>query len=131
MSVDRYTPRSPSLLFQYPRVVTFLDLFSRQANQGRASHPGALHPTEESETARMSLNIDIDDVSAVLLADGWHPVAGQSFDLDSYEFKRGDLRLLGGGACPGVPHTGFSFLDEDGDRIDGPLTALLAVRRYA
>jgi hypothetical protein len=33
----------------------------------------------------MSLYIDVDRVSSVLLADGWHAVAEDSFDLDAYE----------------------------------------------
>jgi hypothetical protein len=34
----------------------------------------------------VSLAIDVDHVTEVLLADGWHIVAEQSFTLDSYEY---------------------------------------------
>ena len=34
----------------------------------------------------MSLRIDVDTVTAVLLADGWHEVADASFVLDAYEY---------------------------------------------
>ena len=76
----------------------------------------------------MSLAIDTNDVAAVLLADGWHNVTDQSFDLDSYEYLTpyGDV-LLGGGACEGVPSTGFAFITDGGRRIKGPLTSLLAI----
>lgn len=97
----------------------------------------------------MSLSIDVDTVTAVLLADGWHTVVNGSFDLDAYEYlwsgidgvKVADLRkypnerggdrdpiLLHGGGNSGVCATGFSFTAEDGDRVSGPLTAILAVR---
>lgn len=33
-----------------------------------------------------SLAIDPDDVTEVLLADGWHEVDKDSFDLDAYEY---------------------------------------------
>jgi hypothetical protein len=39
----------------------------------------------------MSLAIDIHRVAEVLLADGWHIVASQSFDLEAYEYIEGIL----------------------------------------
>jgi hypothetical protein len=84
----------------------------------------------------MSLAIDVDRVSAVLLADGWHEVAAGSFTLDSYEYvwwpseqarARGDFDLLHGGGRSGVCATGFQLTSGD-DLIAGPLTAILAVR---
>jgi len=77
----------------------------------------------------MSLAIDIRQVRAVLLADGWHEVAGRSFDIDAYEYKAGDDLLVGGGSVAGVTSTGFRFNDAEGDVVMGPLTAILAVRR--
>jgi hypothetical protein len=91
----------------------------------------------------MSLAIDVDTVTGVLLADGWHDVADASFNLDSYEFmwsgshsKRvadlapdRDPLVLHGGGQVGVCATGFEFRDPDGSLICGPLTAILAVRR--
>lgn len=74
----------------------------------------------------MSLGIEVDDVTAVLLADGWHVVEGDSFDLDAYEFEHND-RLLHGGGQSGICSIGFAFTDETG-YIAGPLTAILAVR---
>jgi hypothetical protein len=88
----------------------------------------------------MSLAIDIDKVSRVLLADGWYTVAFDerkvsSFDLDAYEYlqypkdpRRGPHVLLGGGVLPLVPSTGFVFKDAETKRlIYGPITAILAV----
>ena len=34
----------------------------------------------------MSLTIEVDDITHVLLADGWHTVHDASFGIDSYEF---------------------------------------------
>jgi hypothetical protein len=81
----------------------------------------------------MSLAIEIDDVSAVLLADGWHIVADDSFTIDSYEFvdgkdSRGDRVVVHGGGAEGICAVGFAFKRADETVICGPLTAVLAVR---
>lgn len=76
----------------------------------------------------MSLSIDTDRVTAVLLADGRHTVKDSTFDLDSYEYRWGELRLLSGGQCPHVTSTGFTFSDDTGSRLYGPVTSILAVR---
>lgn len=78
----------------------------------------------------MSLAIETSKVTAVLLADGWHEVDRDSFDLDSYEFTDGSRLLLGGGMCAGVPATGFSFNDRIGVTISGPLTSILALQHH-
>lgn len=75
----------------------------------------------------MSLYIDVDKVTEVLLADGWHAVEDGSFDLDSYEYHHGDHMLHGGGNY-GVCATGFTFRNADGHSMFGPLTAILAVK---
>jgi hypothetical protein len=76
----------------------------------------------------MSLAIDVDRVRAVLLDDGWHEVDSASFTLDAYEYHYRDRMLVGGGRVEGVPSTGFSFTDQTGGEICGPLDAVLAVR---
>lgn len=76
----------------------------------------------------MSLAIDVDKVNAVLLADGWHKVADQSFDLDAYEYIHGSATIHKGGQG-GVTSTGFRFKDDGNYVMYGPLTAILAVRR--
>jgi hypothetical protein len=81
----------------------------------------------------MSLVLDVDRVSAVLLADGWHNVAfdpegASTFYLDAYEFIRGNEVVHAGGAS-GVCSTGATWLDKDGGfYIACPLTAILAIR---
>jgi hypothetical protein len=81
----------------------------------------------------VSLTIDVSEVAAVLLADGWRQVHKGSFVLDSYEFVDGDDVLVGGGQVPGVPSVGFQFLDGEAwpteVTIAGPLTSILAIRR--
>lgn len=82
----------------------------------------------------MSLAIDTDDVTDVLIAGHWYVVKDQSFDLDSYEYvwKKGvgeyGPPLLGGGSEDLIPATGFGFKDEKGVYTFGPLTSIQAVR---
>jgi hypothetical protein len=89
----------------------------------------------------MSLAIDVDRVSQVLLSDGWHTVVNKSFTLDSYEYiwhheGSKDSELMHGGGSSGVCATGFSFQaspqpgsnQKAGELIAGPLTAIQAVR---
>lgn len=80
----------------------------------------------------MSLKIDTDKVQQVLLpVVGWIMVAGESFDLDSYEYVWGsedDRLLLGGGQEKLIPATGFVFKGDDGKFYAGPLTSVLAVQ---
>ena len=83
----------------------------------------------------MSLAIDVDKVTEVLLADGWHSVWNWSFTLDSYEFLwwpngRNDPEsrmTLHSGGDSGVCAVGFQFAVPGGLTISGPLTAILAV----
>lgn len=80
----------------------------------------------------MSLVIDTRRVIRVLLADGWHDIKQGSFDLDAYEFMDGyddynqPVVIFKGDQSASIPSTGFTFI-EDGVRIDGPLTSVLAV----
>lgn len=79
----------------------------------------------------MSLAIDVDKVQEVLLADGWHAVAGHSFSLDSYEYLHQDFVLLGGGQVEGISSLGATWRQHDGATIVCPLTAILAVKWWA
>jgi hypothetical protein len=84
----------------------------------------------------MSLEIDINQVTQVLLADGWHKVDfsnnASSFSSDAYEFiqkhaeGRADEVLHGGGQA-GFCSTGATW-QEKGASYFCPLTAILAVR---
>ena len=97
--------------------------------------------------AYMSLGINVNKVTAVLLADGWHEVADKSFKLGSFEFlgssegqqQDGEPRLVHSAGANGICATGFQFADRIVVResepirkhmlqISGPLTAVLAVR---
>jgi len=78
--------------------------------------------------------IDLSEVDAVLLADGWHLVDGKSLALDRYEYSSGDTTLVKCGAEPGISQTGFWFNERTGESetvvtICGPLTSILAVKR--
>ncbi len=82
----------------------------------------------------MSLAIDVDRVTQVLLADGWHEVefsgSTSSFSLDAYEFIQGHEGkaddVLHGGGQGGICATGATW-QEKGATFFCPLTAILAV----
>jgi hypothetical protein len=89
----------------------------------------------------MSFTIDIDHVTHVLLADGWHEVQKNSLSLDTYSLSSDVYEYLtadrldpggpGGGQEPSVAAKGFRFVDaeqEVGTFTAGPLTSILAVR---
>jgi hypothetical protein len=91
----------------------------------------------------MSLAIDIEKVSDVLLADGWHHVEfakGKStFIIDAYDFLqhreegREPLIHVSGGTVAGVPSTGAEWLEHESGKsyvVTCPLTAILAVKRF-
>jgi len=91
----------------------------------------------------MSLAIDIEKVSDVLLADGWHHVEfakGKStFVIDAYDFlehrKEGRDPIIhaSGGTVAGVPSTGAGWLERESGKsyvVTCPLTAILAVKRF-
>lgn len=95
-------------------------------------------PDELTEEGTMSLAINIDHVTAVLIAGQWYDVADDSFDLDAYEYiwhRRNpnrypddDPQLMHGGGHSGICATGFVFRTKQGDRMAGPLTSIQAVR---
>jgi hypothetical protein len=76
----------------------------------------------------VSLAIDVEQVTAVLLSDGeWIYIQPGTFQIGSYEFVTtgGTAHSAGNG---GVCATGFQLVDtQDGERISGPLTAIQAV----
>ncbi len=79
----------------------------------------------------MSLALDIDRITAVLLADGWHAVADYSFTIDAYEYLWGAADrepVLLGGQDRHITASGFQFRSTGNDLISGPLTSVLAVR---
>jgi len=81
----------------------------------------------------MSLAIDIDRVTGVLLSDGWHRVIEQTFLLDSYEFLQAihtprERVLFGGGSSALISATGAAWKNVGGEWIACPLSAILAVR---
>lgn len=83
----------------------------------------------------MSLLIDPNAVTAVLLTNGWHEVGQRdgvsTFNLDAYEFgyiqDDGEITILHGGGRSGVCAAGFQF-ETAGEYVSGPLTAIFAVR---
>jgi hypothetical protein len=86
----------------------------------------------------MTLAIDIELVSMVLLDGAWFEVAGHSFGIDAYEYV-GNARerspeqgaepdLLHVAGDSGISVSGFTFQTAHGDHLSGPLTAITAVR---
>jgi hypothetical protein len=91
---------------------------------------------KESQT--MSLAIDVTRVTHVLLADGWHEVADESFSVAPYEFARPantgaderDFVVLYNSSNMGTDPMGFGFTEARMSAlISGPLTSVIAVRR--
>lgn len=88
----------------------------------------------------MSLEIDTNKITWLLLQDGWHKVEDaedgrSSLDVDAYEFVEGSgeepRTVLGGGSVPGVCSTGAAWMELHGGRptrIVCPMTSILAVR---
>ena len=88
----------------------------------------------------MSLAIDVDKITGVLMADGWHEVTKRqdgksSFCMDAYEYlwyrgpDRHDPELcLGGGAEPLIPATGACWSEKGDITVFCPMNAILAVR---
>ncbi len=72
----------------------------------------------------MSFAIEIAKVRSVLLADGWHRVAENSFTVDAYEYVQAGGAKSGGNG--GVGPVGFRFKDDAGYVLSGPLSAVLA-----
>lgn len=67
----------------------------------------------------MGLRIDVDVVTAVLLADGWHEVDNESFTTTPARFDSDE-------DSPSWPEA-FSFRDTDGRQLYGPLSSIIAV----
>jgi hypothetical protein len=81
----------------------------------------------------MSLAIEFDYVKSVLLADGWHDVDENSFYLDAYEFvwgvdPEGKPNVIHPAGSDGLSTKGFAFIDDEGTRIFGPISSIIAVR---
>ncbi len=81
----------------------------------------------------MSLNVDVGQVTAVLLADGeWHQVEDRSFYVDAYKYVRvasGMERMLAFLRKKIVPTNGATWTENGGEYIVFcPITAIQAVR---
>jgi hypothetical protein len=87
----------------------------------------------------MSLTIDVDEVTGVLLAGGWHTVAPGSLTIDALHLVESGIP----GATVAQMHdmdpnrepmrvhddeSGFSFQSDDGSWVSGPVAAILAFR---
>jgi hypothetical protein len=77
----------------------------------------------------VSLRIDVDTVSAVLIAGSWYVVKDNSFDLDAYEYVEGGSLIFNGERASTLSSTGFTFVDSQDVEICGPVTSIQAVRR--
>jgi hypothetical protein len=92
----------------------------------------------------MSLEIDVEKISEVLLADGWHKVTAvgdgrSSFGIDVYDFRdpKADAntsaeaptdRQVKDGQEQGNGARGARWTESDGSRVFCPVTSILAVK---
>jgi hypothetical protein len=76
----------------------------------------------------MSLAIEVDAVTAVLLKDGWHTVVDHTFEIDAYEYVHEGEFQLRGGTVEGVAATGATWREPGGDSVACAFTAIIAVR---
>lgn len=82
----------------------------------------------------MSLYIDIDEVTDVLISDGWYTVLNKSFCIDSYEYHFQEMTVHSGGSG-GISDTGFQFYgykngyEENKNYYYGPLSSILMIVR--
>ena len=78
--------------------------------------------------------INTNEVTNVLLDDGWHDVDEQTFHLGPYgysvEYEVDDVKesqVLRTGGDSNMPSTGFEF-EENGTSVMGPIASILAVK---
>jgi hypothetical protein len=76
----------------------------------------------------MSLAIEVDDVVEVLLQDGWHPVVDETFAIDAYEFRHGDVVRVSGGRIEGISSTGATWKEPNGVWVACPFPQIRAVK---
>jgi hypothetical protein len=76
----------------------------------------------------MSFAIEVDDVVEVLLQDGWHPVVAETFEIDAYEFRHGDVVRVSGGSIEGVSSTGATWKEPSGVWVACPFPQVRAVK---
>ena len=70
----------------------------------------------------MSFWIDLDDVTDVLLPDGWHKVEEVSFSMDAYEFH------WHGQPMHYSKEGGFAFKEKN-KIVVGPVSSILAIKK--
>jgi hypothetical protein len=76
----------------------------------------------------MSFAIEVNDVVEVLLQDGWHPVVAETFEIDAYEFRHGEVVRVGGGSIEGVSSTGATWKEPSGVWVACPFPQIRAVK---
>jgi hypothetical protein len=93
-------------------------------------------PKVATRKVTMSLEIDVEKISEVLLADGWHTVSPvgdgrSSFGLDIYEFRQPQqdaAQQTKEGQEEGGAQSGARWTESDGSRVFCPVTSILAVK---
>lgn len=69
--------------------------------------------------------VDTNRVTHVLIADGWHVVMLESFDVGTFGYVEGERELTDGRAGA----HGATWRDVDGFRVYCPLSSILAVKQ--
>jgi hypothetical protein len=76
----------------------------------------------------VSLAIDIDKATRVLLSDGWHDIAQDKEGISTLVFDAFELVWEGDSVQPKADPAGIAFVDQyTGERMYAPLNHVLAI----
>lgn len=70
------------------------------------------------------VNVPIETVEHVLLADGWHRIKAGSFEIGELAFTTSGGKLVG----PDLGRQGVQWREDDNSLVTCPLSAVLAIR---
>ena len=76
----------------------------------------------------MSTPIEVADVTAVLLKDGWHRVVEKSFEVGRFEFAKLTDVQMASGSAPGVSAIGARWKEPEGQWIACQIPNVIAVK---
>jgi hypothetical protein len=76
----------------------------------------------------MGAPIEVSDVIAVLLKDGWHRVVEKTFEVGKFEFAKLTDVQMASGSAPGVSTTGARWKESEGQWVSCQMPNVIAVK---